>query len=62
MKFTLLLFLLTYQLYDLSSALNITCFNDCFYKNTQYYQGQYTWIVEEDGQCYCNNGTWVNCD
>jgi hypothetical protein len=41
---------------------NITCFNDCFYNNTQFYQGQYTWVVEEDAQCYCNNGTWTECD
>jgi hypothetical protein len=54
---------LTFFIYFvITNSKNITCFNDCFYNNTKFYQGQYTWIVEEDAQCYCNNGTWIDCD
>jgi hypothetical protein len=51
--------LLIYPIFFNSRILKI---NNCTYNNTEYFQGQYTWISEEDAQCYCNNGTWTDCD
>jgi hypothetical protein len=41
-----------------NTSSNITC----IYNNQTFTENQYTWIVDQDAQCYCKNGTWVDCD
>ena len=43
---------------------NKTTYNvtDCWHNEHLYHDTQIEWIQEEDCNCVCHNGSWVECD